>query len=345
MSDMSGDRVLVTGASGFIAKHCIAELLGQGYQVRGTVRSLSRQDEIERALRQAGIATPRIELVEADLTTDRGWPDAVAGCRYVLHVASPFPAGEPRHPDDLIKPARDGALRVLRAAASGGVERVVQTSSIVAIMRCGKPDAMPRTEADWTDSNNPDVSTYARSKTLAERAAWDVLAELQETSPMTFCSINPGVVLGPALDADLSTSHNLLRLIGRGIYPALPKLAFPVVDVRDVARQHVIAMIHPQASGERWLSCNGTLSLREMGQFIVEALPDLKRKVPTIELPSTLLRLASPLTPRLMAIRGDLGRANLCDNQKSVHQLDMAFRSPKEAVVSAAQSLRELGVI
>ncbi|MFY0615662.1 MAG: aldehyde reductase [Hyphomicrobiaceae bacterium] len=345
MTDVSGNRVLVTGASGFIAKNCIAELLRQGYEVRGTVRSMSRRAEIEAALVRAGIETPSIDLVEADLTADRGWDDAVAGCRYVLHVASPFPAGEPRHQDDLIRPARDGALRVLRAAANAGVERVVQTSSVVAIMRCGKPDEVVRCEADWTDLKQSDLSTYARSKTIAERAAWDAMSDLQATSPMTFCSINPGVVLGPALDADLSTSHNLLRLLGRGIYPALPKLAFPVVDVRDVAHQHVAAMTQPNAAGERWLSCNGTLTLGQMGQFIVEALPDLKRKVPTIELPSTLLRLASPLTPRLMAIRGDLGRSNLCDNRKSVEGLGMAYRAPSEAVMTAAQSLRELGVI
>ena len=345
MANMKGDRVLVTGASGFIAKCCIAELLRQGYAVRGTVRSLSRRAEIETALVGVGIEAPAIELFEADLTKDHGWQKALADCRFVLHLASPFPAGEPRHPDDLIKPARDGALRVLRAAAGAGVERVVQTSSVVAIMRCDKPDAVARTEADWTNLDAPDLSTYARSKTIAERAAWDVMTELAATSPMTFCSINPGVVLGPAIDKDLSTSHALIRMLGRGVYPALPKLAFPVVDVRDVAHHHVVALTHPDAAGERWLSCDGTLSLREMGQVIVETLPDLRRKVPTMEVPSKLMRLAAPLTPRMMAIRGDLGRANLCDNRKSVERLGMTFRSAREAVAAAAKSLRDLGVI
>ena len=342
---MSSDCVLVTGASGFIAKHCIAELLRSGYAVRGTVRSLARQGEIEHALRQAGIAAPHIELVEADLTSDEGWAEAVQGCRFVLHVASPFPANEPRHPDDLIKPARDGAVRVLNAAATAGVERVIQTSSVVAILRCDKPDDQVRTEADWTDLRISDLSTYARSKTLAERAAWDEMQRLAATSPMTLSTVNPGIVLGPALDAELSTSHVLLRLLGRGVYPALPKLAYPVVDVRDVARQHVVAMTHPNAPGQRWLSCNGTLSLRRIGQLIVETLPDLRRKVPTIEMPSTLIRLASHIDSNLASIRADLGKANLCDNSHAIDQLDFEFRAPEEAVRTAVLSLRELGII
>ena len=342
---MGADRVLVTGASGFIAKHCIAELLRSGYAVRGTVRSMARRGEIEQAVARAGIASPRIALTEADLTADAGWSEAVQGCRFVLHVASPFPTSEPRHPDDLIKPARDGAVRVLNAAAAAGVERVVQTSSVIAILRSTRPDSQPRTEEDWTDLQNSNLSSYARSKTLAERAAWHEMQRLASVSSMTFCTVNPGVVLGPALDTALSTSHVLLRLLGRGVYPALPKLAYPVVDVRDVARHHVVALTHPNAPGQRWLSCNGTLSMRRIGALIVQALPDLRRKVPTIELPSTLVRLASHIDRNLESIRADVGRANLCDNSRSVEQLGMAFRSPEEAVTAAVLSLRELHVI
>jgi len=244
---MSTDRVLVTGASGFIAKHCIAELLGAGFKVRGTVRSVARREEIEAALGAAGAEGRSIELVEADLNSDAGWQEAVHDCRYVVHMASPFPSSEPKNPEELIKPARDGSLRVLKAAAAGGVERVVQTSSIVAIMRCGKPDAEARTEEDWTDLTTPQISGYARSKTLAERAAWEIYADLGATTNMAFCTINTGLVLGPALDKRLSTSHVLLRMLGRGAYMAIPKLALPIVDVRDVARHHVVALTHPSA--------------------------------------------------------------------------------------------------
>lgn len=352
---MSRDRVLVTGASGFIAKYCIARLLNSGYDVRGTVRSASRRDEVTSAVEKIGMASKdgdhpgqagasAIEFVEADLNHDGGWQQAAEGCRYVMHLASPFPATEPRNPDDLIKPARDGTLRVLRAAAAAGVERIVQTSSIVAIMQCGKPDHVARTEVDWTDVGNPRVASYARSKTLAERAAWDAIAALDVPHRPEFCTINPGLVLGPAIDTDLSTSHVLLRLLGRGVYPALPKIAFPVVDVRDVAAQHILALTHAQAPGNRFLSCNGTLSLRRVGQLMVEALPDLRRKVPTIELPNAVVRFSSLFDRDLKAIRADLGRANLCDNQKAVTQLGMTFRTSEEAVRSAAKSLRDLGV-
>lgn len=339
------DRVLVTGASGFIAKYCIAELLRDGYLVRGTVRSRERRTEIEDAVRQAGIEAPEIELVEADLLADAGWAEAVAGCRYVLHVASPFPSSEPRDPDRLIQPARDGVVRVLRAAAAAGVERVVQTSSVVAIMRSARPDSEPRTEEDWTDLRNSELSAYARSKTMAERAAWATVEDLHATTPVALTTVNPGMVLGPALDSDLSTSHVVIKLLGRGVYPAVPKLAFPVVDARDVARQHVVAMTHPDAVGERWLSCNGTLSLRRLGELIVRALPDLARRVPTLEMPSTLVRIASHFDRGISSVRADLDKANLCDNRKAVERLGMRFRPPEEAVESAALSLRDLGII
>ncbi|SRR6056297_2269702 len=343
---MVSDRVLVTGATGFVAKNCIAACLKAGFAVRGTVRDRSRADEIEKALRRAGVDHSPIELVEADLLRDENWDQALDGCRYVLHVASPFPLNEPRSPNELIRPARDGAERVMRAAARAGAERLVQTSSVAAVMHSSRPNEEPRTETDWTNLNDPEVATYARSKTLAERAIWKLHEELKsEGTTMEVATINPGVVLGPALDRDLSTSHALVRMIARGVYPALPKVAFPVADVRDVAHHHVLALTHPAAPGNRWLSCDGSLSLREMGQIIVETLPDLKRKVPTIELPSGLVRLFSHFDRNLKSIRVDLGRANRCDTSKSEQQLGMSFRSAKEAVRAAALSLRELKVI
>lgn len=342
---MAADRVLVTGASGFIAKNCIAELLNAGYAVRGTVRSQTRRAEIEQALAQALRANPEFELVEADLGHDAGWTEAVCDCRYVLHLASPFPAQQPRDPEELIRPARDGALRVVRAAAQAGVERVVQTSSIVAIMRSDKPDHLARTEEDWTNIHTPDLSAYARSKTEAERAAWEIADELQSVGSFSFCTVNPGLVLGPALDSDLSTSHVLIRLLGTGAYPAVPKVAYPIVDVRDVVRHHMLAMRHPDAGGERWLSCNGTLSLRQIGQIVAATLPDLKKRIPTQELPAILVRLAAFVDRDLNAILADLDKPNLCDNKKSVTRLGMQFRSPREAVASAAQSLRDLSII
>lgn len=348
------DRVLVTGASGFIAKHVISSLLGEGWRVRGTVRSLARRGEVEAAIKRAraDVDAGALELVEADLRQDEDWGAACEGCRYVMHMASPFPSAEPRDPAELIRPAQDGTRRVIQAAARAGVERVVMTSSIIAIMHAAKPGHLVRTEEDWSDPDCSEISSYGRSKTLAERAAWDLIDTLGQAGEEAggghvpaLAVVNPGVVFGPALDNDLSTSHVILKLMGRGSYPALPKIGFPVVDVRDVAAVHLTAMTHERAAGERFLCCDETLRLVEIGEALVAALPDLKRKVPTMQLPSGLVRFASHFDRNLKSIRGDLDQPNLCDTSKVREQLGATFRPAREAVTSAALSLRELGVI
>ncbi len=344
------DRVLVTGASGFIAKHIIGALLGEGWRVRGTVRSLARRGDVEAAVRRANEAADlgALDLVEADLTGNAGWQAACEDCRYVLHVASPFPAADPRDPAELIRPAREGARRVIEAATAAGVERVVMTSSMIAIMHAPKADYLPRTEEDWSDPDCVEISSYGRSKTLSESAAWEKIAALNEAGagPVPdLAVINPGVVFGPALDKDLSTSHVILKLMGRGSYPALPRIAFPVVDVRDVAAVHLNAMTHEKAAGERFLCADETLKLGEVGAALVAALPDLRRKVPTLHLPSSLVRIASHFDRNLKSIRGDLDKPNLCDTSKVRETLGATFRPAREAVAAAGLSLRELGVI
>lgn len=339
------DRVLVTGAGGFIAKCCIIELLRQGYSVRGTVRTNRSRSAVGKVVREAGFGAEAVEFAEADLNSATGWNEAADDCRYVLHVASPFPSKEPRDAEQLIKPAREGTRRVLKAAAAAGVEHVVVTSSVVAIMRSDKPDHIPRTEDDWTDASNTSLAAYARSKTLAERAAWEEIAEIQTQSPMFLSTVNPGLVLGPALDGDLSTSHYLLRLLGRGTYPMLPDLALPVVDVRDVAKQHVLQLQSPQAAMKRWLCSDTTLSMRRICELLAEELPDLRRRIPKRVLPSGLVRLGAIFDRNLLAILPELGRANLCDNSRSVEVLGMSYIPADEAVRAAARSLRNLGII
>jgi dihydroflavonol-4-reductase len=248
---MSEDLILVTGGSGFVATHCIDQLLRAGYNVRATVRSLGREPEVRSALQSIG--TPRVEalsFVAADLSADEGWTEAAAGCRYVLHVASPFPPRAPKHENELIVPAREGALRVLRAARDGGVERVVMTSSFAAIGYGHEARTAPFTEADWTDLAGPDVAAYPKSKTIAERAAWDFTAS--EGGRLELSVVNPVAIFGPVLSGDYAPSILFVKRLMDGAIPACPRLYFGTVDVRDVADLHLRAMTHPAAKGERF---------------------------------------------------------------------------------------------
>ncbi len=342
---MTAAKVLVTGASGFIAKHCIAELLRRDFAVKATLRNMSRADEVRRGVAHAGADATAVDLVPADLMSDEGWAQAMEGCTYVLHVASPFPLAEPRNPDDVIRPAREGALRVLAAAKRAGLKRVVMTSSIVAVDLPWPEAPLGHifTEADWTNPQRPDISTYVKSKTLAERAAWDFVRS--ETHAPELAVVNPAFVLGPAPDPDLSTSHAVLRLMGIGAYPAAPKVGFPVSDVRDVAITHALAMTNPKAAGERFLAANGFLRLFEVGQLLAETLPDLKRKVPKFEMHDFAVRWLSYVDRRLKAVLPDLGHPRHISNAKAHQLLEQSFRSPQEAVKSAASSLRALHVI
>lgn len=342
---MTKATVLVTGSTGFIAKHCIAALLREGHVVRGTVRDVTRAgDGVRRAMANAGVDASGLSLVSADLEHDAGWDAAVAGCSHVLHVASPFPIQQPANSDEIVRPARDGALRVLRAATAAGVRRVVLTSSAVAIMyAAGKSPGHVFTEADWTDPTRPDLTPYMVSKTLAEQAAWDYVGATPGAPEL--CCINPGFVQGPALDGDLSTSLEVQRLMGKGAYPGAPSITFPISDVRDVAAIHVLAMTHPKAAGERFIAANGTSSLMGMGRIIAATLPDLRSKVPKFELPDMVVRGLAKFDKRLVAVLPELGAVRVCSNAKAREVLGFAFRDADTAIRDGASSLRGLGVI
>lgn len=339
------DTVLVTGATGFIAKHILAELLRQGYKVRGTARDPAKaKDAIKRAVGRAGVEAGDVEIVAADLLRDDGWDAAAQGCRYLLHVASPFPITQPKTREELVAPAREGALRALRAATKAGVERVVLTSSTVAVMYTSdRPAGHVYTEADWTDTSRTDITPYIASKTLAEQAAWDYVKTTVGAPQLAV--INPGFVQGPALDPDLSTSLEVLHLMGKGAYPAAPRVEFPVVDVRDVAELHAKAMVHPQAAGHRFLATEGSASLFGIGRHIAVTLPDLARKVPKFEMPDMMVRTLALADKRLRSVLPELGVVRRCDNAKARTVLGHTFRPPTEAIAAAAESLRSLRVI
>jgi nucleoside-diphosphate-sugar epimerase len=337
---MPDQLVLVTGASGFIGAHCIKRLHEDGHRVRGTVRSLSREAEVRE---MAGDGP--LDLVTADLTADDGWAEAVAGCEYVLHVASPFPLAQPKHEDDLIVPARDGALRVLRAARDAGVKRVVMTSSFAAIgYGHGHPGSATYDETSWTDVDGPDVSAYAKSKTIAERAAWDFIAA--DGGSLELAVVNPVAVLGPLLGPDASTSIELVKRLMDGSMPGTPKVGFGLVDVRDVADLHVRAMTAPAAAGERFLAIGEDFRwVSEMSAWLRDALPDRAKKIPKRELPNVLVRVAARFDGSLRQLTPELGVAKHATNEKARSVLGWAPRTDREAVVATAESLLALGLV
>jgi len=337
--------VLVTGGSGFIGTHCVLQLLSAGHQVRTTVRNLKRESEVRALLKQGG-AEPgeRLSFVAADLESDAGWPAAAAGCEFVLHVASPFPANVPKHEDELIVPAREGALRVLRAARDAGVRRVVLTSSFAAIGYGHKEQEAPFNETDWTDPNGDDVTAYVKSKTLAERAAWDFLAK--EGGSLELSVVNPVGVFGPVLGADYSTSILIVQRLMDGALPGCPRLQFGVVDVRDVADLHLRAMTNPAAKGERFLAVAGDfMSIRDIAMALKARMGAAAKRVPTRQLPNWLVRIAAMRDPAAQQIIPELGKYKNATNEKARRVLGWAPRPREEAIVATAESLVRLGLL
>jgi nucleoside-diphosphate-sugar epimerase len=337
--------VLVTGGSGFIGSHCILQLLAAGYSVRTTVRSLKREGDV-RALLKEGEAEAGhgLSFAVADLEKDAGWAEAVAGCEYVLHVASPFPASEPKHEDELIVPAREGALRVLRAARDAGVKRVVLTSSFAAIGYGHKQQSAPFNETDWTDPNGEGVTAYPKSKTLAERAAWDFVA--REGGGLDLSVVNPVGVFGPVLGADISTSILIVQRMMDGAVPGLPRLCFGVVDVRDVADLHIRAMTHPAAKGERFLAVAGDfMSILDIAKVLKRRMGAAAKRVPTLQLPNWVVRLAALRDSAVKLILPELGIVKNATNEKARRVLGWTPRSNEESIVATAESLVRLGLL
>jgi nucleoside-diphosphate-sugar epimerase len=341
---MTDELVLVTGGSGFIGAHCILRLLNAGYRVRTTVRSLTREGDV-RAMLKVGGAAPgeALSFAAADLESDTRWPQAVAGCAFVLHVASPFPAGAPKHEDQLIVPARDGALRVLRAARDAGVKRLVLTSSFAAVGYGHEPRDQPFSETDWTDPNGR-LGAYVKSKTLAERAAWEFIA--REGGALELAVVNPVVVFGPVLGPDFSTSVQLLRRLMDGGIPRCPRLSFGIVDVRDVADLHLRAMIDPKAKRERFLAVAGeSMSIQEISLLLRARLGDAAARAPIKVLPDWMVRLASLFNPALAQVVSELGKVKRITNEKARRVLGWSPRSNADAIVATAESLVRLGLL
>jgi dihydroflavonol-4-reductase len=340
---MSKPTVLITGLSGFIAKHCAVELLNAGYGVRGTVRSLPKASEVGASLaRHADVS--RLEFAQADLESDAGWSEAVAGCGHVLHVASPFPTRQPKDEQELIRPAVQGTLRVLRAAAAANVGRFVQTSSTAAVFYGHPRDrTAPFTEDDWTNVDDPAVTAYSKSKTLAERAAREFMQ--RERPALHYSSVNPSLVLGPALDRDIGTSAEIVQMFLKGKYPGAPRMSIPVVDVRDVARMHRLALETSAPGGGRYLGVADTLWLVEIGQALRDRLGDAARRVSARELPDWAVKLAAIFDPAARLAVPELGKLIRVDASRTRQALGIEFVPAREAVAAMGRSLIELRLV
>jgi nucleoside-diphosphate-sugar epimerase len=329
--------VLVTGGSGFLGGWCIVELLRQGYRVRTTVRDLAREAEVRAAVGTQVDAADRLTVLAADLLDDAGWADAVNDCDYVLHVASPFPPVQPKDPDELIVPARDGTLRVLEASLDAGVDRIVVTSSVAAITGSGKPvHGRPLAEEDWSDPDNPRLSPYARSKTIAERAAWDFMRERGATEKLA--TVNPGAIVGPVLSNDRSFSLQAIERLLNGM-PGVPRIGFSFVDVRDVADLEIRAMTAPEAGGGRFVAVESFRWMAEVAAVLRDRMGDAAAKVPTRTVPNLLVRGMGIFDPGIRSIVGQLGKRNELSSEKAKTLLGWSPRPIDDTVVECAQSL------
>lgn len=336
--------VLVTGGTGFIAQHCMLALLHNGYRVRTTVRSLRREAEVREHLKTGGIeAGDRLSFIAADLTADDGWAEAVAGCTYVMHGASPTPTGNQTTEDEWVRPAVDGNLRILRAARDAGVKRVVLTSAFGAICAGHGQMQRPFNETDWSDLRSNNIWPYQKSKTLSERAAWDFIA--REGNGLQLSVVNPVAVLGPVLGADYSHSIRLIKTLMDG-QPGNPKINCGFVDVRDVADLHVRAMTDDAANGERFLAIAGeSMWLADVARVLKARMGSAAARVSTRVLPSWLVRLGALKDP---ALRGSVPLLDLhlnATSEKAIRMLGWSPRPREDAIVATAQSLIRLGLL
>ncbi|XOV86163.1 MAG: SDR family oxidoreductase [Pseudomonadota bacterium] len=334
-------KILITGASGFIGAHTVLEFLNNGYEVRGSVRDLARAESLRTMLASHTAHVERLEFVAASLTEPAGWTNAVAGCDGVIHIASPVPIEQPKDPDELITPAREGALNVLKAAQAAGIRRVVLTSSVAAVSYNNKGDSALQTADDWTDIHHPTANPYAMSKTLTEQAAW---AFVGQHEGMELVTIAPAMVMGPALEADYGSSLEAIYVLMTGKYPMLPHMGFSIVDVRDVAHLHRIGFEHPDAAGQRLLCSNGFRWFKAISAHLRQEFPAYKKKLASRELPDFVIRLMALFDPVMAFTVKSLGQQVEYDSSPA-RALGWNPRSPEEAITAGARSLIDLKLV
>lgn len=332
------DRVLLTGISGFLGGHVALALLKAGYTVRGSVRKLAKADKVRATLKAAGADLSRLEFVELDLLDDAGWDEAMAGVRYLQHTASPFVIDLPEDKNELIRPAVEGTERALNAAIKAGVERIVLTSSMAAIAYGhDKARTRPFTEADWTDLEGRGVNAYIESKTLAERRAWEIMRAAGRERDLT--TINPSAILGPLLDEDPGTSALMVKRLLDGSVPALPRIPFVIVDVRDIADAHVRAMTDAAAGGRRFPMGERAMLMAEVADIVRKAAPG--RKVPRLNMPDWAVRLYGLFDRDVRGILNELGVLKALDSSAAIALLGRPLVPASQSVAATTASLIE----
>lgn len=348
MADGTKELVLVTGGTGFLGAWVIVKLLAANYRVRTTVRSLKREKDVIAMLKAADVSdTSHVSFVEANLTDDAGWAEAVKDCSYVMHLASPVVSANPKNEEEVIGPARDGTLRVLRAARDAKVKRVVVTSSIYAVtyIRKGVDPATPFTEEDWADANFHKVNAYNKSKTIAERAAWAFVEK--EGNGLELSVVNPGYIYGPVLADDFAAPMAWMTRLLNGEMPGCPNVTLNVIDVRDVADLHLVAMTDSRAKGERFLCVQQPpLSIKDISMTLREGLGKSARRCPKMGVPDFLIKLNAFIDPGVALIVPQLSIVDQISGEKAIKVLDWKPKfTAKEAVIAAGESLIKYGVI
>jgi dihydroflavonol-4-reductase len=342
MDEGDGKTVLVTGGSGYLAGWCIVGLLQRGYRVRTTVRNPARERDVHAAVESQVGPGPHLTVHQADLMSDEHWAHAIEGCDYVLHVASPFPPKQPKDPDELIVPAREGTLRVLREALDARVERVVITSSIAAVRLAKGAQAKVLDEEDWTDPDDSSLTPYVRSKTVAEQAAWELVKQRGEQDRLAV--VNPGAIIGPALNDDVSYSLQAIqRLMDGG--PGVPRLGFSFVDVRDVADLEIRAMTSPEAGGQRFIAVTQFMWMADAGQVLRDRLGERASKVPTRTVPDLLVRGMALFDGGIRSVVAGLGKKQEVSSAKARSTLGWSPRPIEDTIAETAESLIQHGVV
>ncbi len=337
-------KIFVTGASGFLACHIILQLLKSGASVTGSVRSMAKADHITTVLQNHGADTSRLNFVELDLLSDKGWDEAMAGHGYLIHTASPFVTTMPKDPDLLVKPAVEGTARALGAAFKAGVKHIALTSSVVAVAHGHASDHTDKlTENDWTNIDGPDVTPYILSKTLAEKKAWEMVGEANKKDILTV--INPGFILGPVLEDDIGTSGALIHKMLSGGFPGSPNLCFSCVDVRDAASMHINALTDAEFAGRRVLAAGVPIQLVDIARALATEFPEFARKLPTRQIPDFVVKIIALFDGDAKTAATSLGRKHAVDSAPSVKLLGHDLITNEKAACDMARSIIDRGLV